>query len=586
MKQDGCFLAALFLLLPPPRLLAAAANVKNPDTFIYAMAGDVDSLDPHWEYDGVSHTAVLQIYETLISYRGASASEYEPRLSLRVPAKTNGLVSPDGRRYKFPIRKGVRFHAGQLLTPEDVRYSVLRFLLAGPETGPGVLLRSAILGTHSLRGTDNQPRADLLPAAERAVRVEGDTVILELNKPFAPLLAVMATFCPIVSKEWVVTHGGWDGTSGTWQKHFNPAKQDSYLYDHANGTGPFLLERWDKNTKQVVLIRNDRYWKQPPNLKRIVLRNIPEFSSRRLLLAAGDVDAAFVERPFLPQLQGVDGLRIEDMAPLFEVNNAFIFGLHVDAAGNPYIGSGKLDGKGIPPDFFADPDVRRGFAHAFDYAAYLRDGYKNRGTRSRGPIPLGVWGRNPEQPVSAYDLAQAAAHFRKAFGGQVWDKGFTLTVAYLEGRTDRELACSILKKGLETINPKFKLELRGILWSTYLSHFQAGKIPLVNTRWAMDFPDPHNSVYPFMHSSGRFAKVTGYRNPEADRLLDNAVGETDSKMRLEMYEELQKIAEKDLPAIFTVDTYFLRVSRSWVKGWDYNPVQMYSNFYPLSKRAQ
>lgn len=200
MKWGGRLLVAVVLFLPP-RPVAASANVKNPDTFIYAMAGDVDSLDPHWEYDGVSHTAVLQIYETLISYRGPSAFEYEPRLSLRVPSKTNGLVSPDGRRYKFPIRKDVRFHDEKLLTPEDVRYSVMRFLLAGPETGPGVLLRAAILGTHSLRRTDNQPQADLIHAAESAVRVEGNSVILELNKPFAPLLAVMATFCPIVSPD-------------------------------------------------------------------------------------------------------------------------------------------------------------------------------------------------------------------------------------------------------------------------------------------------------------------------------------------------------------------------------------------------
>jgi len=36
----------------------ASAAVKNPDTFIFAIAGDVDSLDPMWQYDGVSNTVV------------------------------------------------------------------------------------------------------------------------------------------------------------------------------------------------------------------------------------------------------------------------------------------------------------------------------------------------------------------------------------------------------------------------------------------------------------------------------------------------------------------------------------------------
>ncbi len=563
--------------------VSALAQVKNPDTFVYAISGDVDSLDPHWEYDGVSQEVQYQVYETLIFYRGSSLEEFEPLLSSVVPGRANGLISPDGLRYSFPIRKGVRFHDASPLTPEDVKYSLMRFLLTDRASGPSFLLLEPLLGASSLSGPNGKPKAGIFKEADQAVRVEGGAVVLRLKKPYAPLLSVLAAFCPIASKSWTAAHGGWDGRQETWTRFHNPAKEATPLYEQANGTGPFRLERWDKENKQVILARNEGYWRKPPALKRVVFRTVGEAATKKLLLAAGDADAVMLERPFLPQVSDLPGVTVEDDLPLLEAHNAFVMNFRINVEANPYVGSGKLDGKGIPHNFFADVNVRKALAHAFDAEAYIQGGYRGKGERARGPIPKGVFGHNPRQPVYEHDPRKAEAFFKKAFGGRVWEEGFFFAITYMEGRSDRQLACQILKTNVEALNPRFKMEVRGIQWSTWLSAFSAGKLPMANARWHLDFPDPHNAVFPFLHSQGYYAKVQGYSNPRADKAIEEARQEQDREKRRALYHELQAIAYAEVPQIYTLDTYHFRVMRSWVKGWTYNPIIMYGYLYPVYK---
>lgn len=558
----------------------AAPPIPNTDTFVYAMAGDIDTLDPHWQYDWVSNTAILQVYEPLVFFDGTDVSKLVPLLSEKVPGKGNGLISPDGLSYTFPIRKGVVFHDGTPLTPEDVRYSLMRLLLLDRTGGPSAMLLDPVLGVFSTRDKEGKVRPGLWKAATRAVQVHDGSVVLRLQKPFQPLLQILAGF-GIVSKSWTAADGGWDGSERTWEKYNNPAKQDTPLYERANGTGPFVLDRWDRKERQLVLGRNERYWRGPARLKHLVFKTIGEFGTRKLLLQAGDVDAAFIERQYLPQVASLDGLVVEDDAPLLEVHNAFVMNFQVKTAVSPYAGSGRLDGAGIPSDFFSDIDVRRGFAHAFDYEAYLNDGYRGRGSRARGPIPKGTFGYDPGAPLTPFDLRKAEEHFRKAFKGKLWNEGFRIAVVYQNDRADRQLACQILKNGIEAVNPRFKVELVGILWSTYLSQFMAGSIPIVNTRWAGDYPDPHAFAYPLMHSTARWNRVTGYKNSRADSLIEAAAKESDSARRQALYSELQRIASQDLPIIFTLDANFLRLRRSWVKDWPYNP--LVSSFYTVYK---
>jgi peptide/nickel transport system substrate-binding protein len=580
---------ALAAILFPGFLQAASSPVNNPESLFYAIIGEVDSLDPHWHYDAISQAISNQIYETLLFPKGTSVETLEPLISEAVPSRSNGLISPDALSYSFPIRTGVKFHDGSLLTPEDARYSVMRFLLTDRASGPSFLLLEPLLGKPSLAGPDQTAatlRESIYEEVDQAVQIEGRNLVLRLKKPYAPLLSILSAFCPIVSKTWTARNGGWDGRQETWLKFYDPPKQKAALFERANGSGPFKLERWDRTGRQLILSRHENYWRGQAQLKRLVFRTVSEPSTRKLLIEAGDADALMMERQFLPQVQGIAGVNVEDGLPFLETHNVFVMNFRIKPQPNPYIGSGKLDGNGIPADFFSDIDVRKGFAHAFNYEAYIRDGYRGKGERARGPIPKGVFGYNPTQKVREFSQQKAEEHFRKALGGKVWERGLHFSLTYMEGRADRQLACQILKAGVEAINPRFKIDVRGIQGSTWLDAYAAGKLPMTNARWHLDFPDPDNPVTAFLHSSGYYAKAQGYSNPEADRLIEEARLEQDPKKRSALYAHLQAIAYDDVAQIYTLDTYFFQVTRSWVKGWSYNPITLYGYLYPVYKSSK
>ena len=224
--------------------------MKNPDTLTYVTISDLDSLDPAWSYDSASRLIILNVYEYLVEYKGSSTEELEPFIATQVPSQSNGLISPDGLTYTFPIRQGVKFQDGTPLTPEDVKYSLMRFLLQDRVGGPSPLLLEPILGYPATRDESGALTEKTFQDADQRILVEGNNVFIRLPKPYAPLLAILANWAPMVSKQWAVENGDWDGTDATWGDYNSPQKESSYFFEHMNGTGPFMLERWIRRTRK------------------------------------------------------------------------------------------------------------------------------------------------------------------------------------------------------------------------------------------------------------------------------------------------------------------------------------------------
>lgn len=568
-------LAVLLALSCGPNARAAG----DPAVLDYALASDVDTLDPHWGYDAVSLFVVDQVYETLIDFKGESLDAFEPRLATVVPSLENGFLSKDGLTYAFPLRVGAKFHDGSTLSAADVKYSLMRFLLLDREGGPSNLLLYALIG---VRSTSELPPDQIFDLADKAISTEGGSVVLRLRKPFAPLMGILANFAHIVSKGFVEKGGGWDGRKDSWVKHRNPAKEKAALYARANGTGPFLLESWDRAGKRIALVRNDAYWRKPASLARVNLIALSNSLERRKRLAEGLVDAAFVERRYLDQFQGLPGVVVTDGLPALEAQNTVLFNHRIETKENPWIGSGRL-GAGVPPDFFADVEVRKAFAFAFDYDAFIIEGYRSKAIQARGPIPAVLFGYNERQKPWPFSPYQAEGAFKRARNGEVWEKGFSLSVAYTEGNSERRIACRLLKEGVEKINPKFRVECRALPASKLLDELRAGRLPALIYRWILDYPDPHNAVEPYLHSRGYFASLLGYSNPRADAMIEAAAAETDPAKRKALYRELQALAIFDAPAIFTADSYNIVVRRDKVQGWLYHPIQPYGTLYEVIK---
>ena len=568
---------------------SGSTALKNPETYTYLTISNLDSLDPAWSYDTASHVVILNVYEPLLKYKGSSTEELEPVIASQVPSESNGLISPDGLTYTFPIRNGIKFQNGTPLTPEDVKYSLMRFLLQDRAGGPSSLLLEPILGYANTRDESGKIMEKAFHDADKRIQVQEDHLVIQLPKPYAPLLTILANWAPAISKQWAIQHGGWDGTAANWGRYNNPQKESSYFFEHTNGTGPFMLERWDKKSQEIVLVRNENYWQTPAKLKRVIIKGVNEFTTRKLMLSAGDADTVYVERSQLSQVRGLPGVEIIDDLPTIEMNPAVFFTFHVNPVGNPHIGSGKLDGEGIPPEFFSDVDVRKGFAYALDYQVFIRDVYQGKGTQATGCIPKTLPGHDPNAPRYTHDLEKAEEHFKRAWGGKVWERGFHFTLTYNQGNIARQTLCQILKVNVEKLNPKFKIDTRPVQWSTYLDASEKKMLPMFTLGWQADFPDAHNFVFPFLHSRGNYPNQQGYKNPEIDRLIEQAISETNLEKRKELYSKILALAYQDVPHLVLLDKLDPRVQRTWVKGWYHNPVfpdsPRGSDFYPIYKEA-
>ncbi|WP_428897447.1 peptide/nickel transport system substrate-binding protein [Parelusimicrobium proximum] len=573
MKKILILITALFIL--------ACAKTDDKETIFFAHKGEMQSLDPVYPYDGVSQGLILNVYDTLIKFKGSSMSEYEPSIAVEVPSVENGGISEDGRVYTFKIRKDVKFHNGYELTPEDVRYSILRFMLSDRAGGPSNLLLEPILGVSSTRSRDGY--SVTFKEAAEAVKTDGDNVVITLKRPFAPFLSIMARWSYVMSKKWASEIGEWDGAEATWQQFNNRDKNESKMFDRMNGTGPFKLIKWDIAAKRLQLASNEEYFLGAPKIKNIFMLSVNEPSTMRLMLESGDVDLAELSEKFASQMKDKAGIVIEDNLPRLKTDPVIFFTLDINTTANPDIGSGKLDGKGIPADFFKDKNLRKAFAHSFDYEAYLKESLEGRGEIAVGPIPPGLTGYDAKAKGYRFDLKKAEDYFKKAYGGEVWEKGFQFAVTYNTGGDVRQIAAEILKRNVESINPKFKIELRGVNWAAFLERTDGRKMPVWIRGWIADYADAHNFMFPFLHSKGRYALSQGYANAELDKLIERAVSETDESKRAALYAKVQAIAHEESVQLYTAHPTFLWARKETLKGFTDNPVFMGIYFYPLYK---
>jgi peptide/nickel transport system substrate-binding protein len=540
---------------------------KNPSGFVQMMTGDIDSLDPAWGYDTPSAEQLQYIYETLLFYDREETDQFVPVLA------TEWEFDSESLSYRFKIRDGVKFHEGGDLTPEDVEYSFERTMVQDRSDGPVWMLYQALLGLHGSRDEDGSIQV-AFDQIDSAVEVDGDWVVLHLVAPAYPTLAIYQILCgtwaSIVDKEWCVANGEWDGTEATWQDYNNPLKVDSHLYSHANGTGPWKLEEWEP-TVQIKLVRNDDYWREPAAFETVTTKFVEEWTARKAALLAGDADLVHVPGSDIGELEGIADLNVYQGLPELTVDT-FFFDFNI-AGDSEYVGSGALDGNGIPMDFFSDMDVRKGFNYAFDWDTYIDDVWMGEATQTGSPIVEGLPCYNPDTPMYSYDLGKAEEHLKLAWGGQVWEKGFKFTLPYSLGNLPRETACKILAEDLAAVNSKFQVSIQPILGGTYFDKiFGAGDMPMFQLGWAADYPHPNNFALPFMASYGIWPDLQGYGDPELDELIEGAFNELDPAVQQDMYYAIQERYYEDAPGIILSQPLGRRYFTRYIDGFYFNPM--------------
>jgi peptide/nickel transport system substrate-binding protein len=576
-----CVLTMLGVTVP-----TLAQPIKNPDALVIVRISSPDSLDPAWADDIYSREPIAyMVYEPLIFFDGGSTSRYVPMLATNVPSVQDGTISKDLRTYTFHIRKGVKFHDGSMMTPDDIKYSIMRFALIDRDGGGSWIVLTPLIGRDGTRDSNGKLIATVFDEMNRAIQVRGDDLVFTLKEPYSGFLSIMASFSLAHSKAAVVRAGGWDGTKTTLAKYNNPSSPNKMeLFEKDAGTGPFQLMSWNRSINQIVLERWGAYWRPAAKLRQLVFKVVEDWPARRLMLTTGDADIIEAGYADLPSIRGAAGVHVVENVPVLSTQS-FFMNMKINPDGNPDIGSGKLDGSGIPPDFFSDIHVRRAVAYAFDYGTYWQTAWTGKMTPGNGPVPVGLLGYDVRNKWYQTDRTRATAEFKEAWGGQVWDKGFKFTETFNAGNPHRIIGTRILKESLEALNPKFKVDIRALPGPSYFPNVAARKGTLYWLGFFVDFADPDDFVAAYMHTGTNYAPQYGYSNSSLDRLIEQARTETMEAKRADLYRRIQKVAYEDVPVVYLGYGTVPVVFRTWVQGWYTNA--MYSlqwYYYPITKQ--
>lgn len=598
---------------------------KDPETYTVMSFGDPSELDPHYNYETAGGGQLFNIYEGLVSFEGKDPTKFKAVLAEAIPEPTP--TDDGGVEYVWNIKKDVKFHEGQPMTPEDVAYSFWRVLLMSDPNTPGFLMTEPFFKvldaaelvdpSGALDGDaetlKTQPAAQLAAACEKVKAAitfdnEAGTVTMKLAQPWGPFIATIAQrWASVINKEWAIANKAWDGDCATWQNSYGIPSESLPLRAVTNGTGPYKLDHWTPQ-EEVVLVAFDGYWGEAPVIKRVVTKNVTEFGTRFAALQAGDADRITPGSPAdWAQLDTLvreecnpetgeckevnpDGI-LRVIKPLLSLSRTDIGMNQNIAEGSPFVGSGLLDGEGIPLNFFSDVHIRKAFNYCFDYETYIQDVQFGEATKSLALTLPGQAGYDGT-PVYEYDLAKCEEEFKlaelkdaegnpytDADGNPttVWDAGFYMQLGYNVGNTARQALAEILAENLQQVNQNFLVNPVALPWATYLRVVRVKQIPLGVAGWQEDIHDPHNWYVPYILTTyGSRFNIAPELIEKYQPLIDQGAKETDFDKRAEIYSELNQMIYEDAPyiilSVLNNRSYEQLYMNGWMGGTSQNPL--------------
>jgi peptide/nickel transport system substrate-binding protein len=230
-------------------VLAFAAVPASAQTLRYANQGDLKSLDPYTLKETTTIAHHGHVYEGLV------ARDKDLKI---IPALAESWETPEPTRWRFHLRKGVKFHNGDPFTADDVLFSAERVRAKGSNFLTNV------------------------PADAKFTKIDDFTVDVTLDSP-NPILISQWDGWYIMDKKWCTDNNAVAPTPAS-------ATTPSYASLNANGTGPFMVESHQPGVKTVFKV-NPNWWRKPEhNLKEIIFTPIGSDATRVAALLSGEVD--------------------------------------------------------------------------------------------------------------------------------------------------------------------------------------------------------------------------------------------------------------------------------------------------------
>ena len=493
--------AGLFLLFPH-RLPRAEMG----STLRARLNADIASSDPGMKRDANTDAVLLHVVEGLVAAR--EDGTVGPMLA------RSWTISPDGKTYRFQLRRGIRFHNGAPLTSADVKWSLDRYLAHGSQwrcksdlSAKGI---AQVLAVHT-------------PSL--------DVVEIVLDRP-APMF--LTTLTRLDCGGTGITHRDSVGSDGTWR--------------YPIGTGPFRWGEW-RHSEYIDLVKFPGYQSLPgaPDgigggkralVDKIRFSVIPDGSAASAALLRNSLDVLDALAPNeLGNIQGSSGIKLESALS----SDFYVIMLQ---SGDPVLHDARL---------------RRALSLSLDVAALTRVVTHGTAMPDSSPVTAVSPFYGPvERPLVQRNLPLARALVKASgYNGE--------PIQLMTSHSPPEMYDAAILVQAMARDAGINIEIVSLDWATQLSRYSSGSYQATIFGFSARL-DP-SLMFGMLIGDRKADPRKVWNSPQAIALLHQSVVTGDRQARQAVFDELDTAFRRDVPAIILYNTRRVTGLRSGVTGY-------------------
>jgi peptide/nickel transport system substrate-binding protein len=439
------------------------------------------------------------VFEPLMAY------DYD-EVKLKPLLAKSYQVSDDGLEITYILRDDIHFSDGVPITADDVIFTYQTLI------NPKI---------------DAQTVAQSFVDVDRIERIDDKTVKFFMKQPY--FLALEATSL------WNV---------GVYPKHiydFKDPQEFNKRVSNPIGSGPYIFEKWDTGDK-AVFRRNENYWdsSHKPKIKKVIYKFIVNDNARLQALGSGDADI-IIPAP-------------EQYAELIK-DKDFTKNLKCLAYWNPgspffYIGWNE------DTLFFSDRRIRLAMTEMLDRKSLIKHLLKGSGQEITGPYQILCRENDPNIQPWPYDPNKAAqlldeAGWKDSDGDGVRDKNgipFRFKFSYAADNGIYQNIANIFKDSAARVGVEIIAD--PIEWSVLITRLNERKFESTIMGWGGAIVEDHYQIFHSSQIGNRGSNYFGFKNAEADELLEQIRQTLDDEKRIELSRNLHSLVHYEQPYTF------------------------------------
>ncbi len=493
MKTPFPFGRRIVLALPALALACALVS-SEAKTLRWASQGDILTLDPHAQNEGLNNSWIDHIYEPLVTRDKKMAVE---------PALATSWTQINPTTTRFKLRSKVTFHDGAPFDADDVVFSINRAMEKTSD------FKAYVQGIKEVK------------------KVDAMTVDIITDGP-TPTLLDQLTMLRIMSKPWAAKFN-------VQRPQDFKNKEETYSVRNANGTGPYVLRSREPDVK-TVLVANSNWWgKLDGDINEVVYTPIKSNATRVSALLTGEVDLVLD-----PPVQDVPRLKQNGELKVVEGNETRTVFLNFDLARDELL----YGSKGKNP--FKDVRVRQAMLYAIDINAINKQVMRGLSLPTMSMIAPQVRGYSKEvEKRPPVDIDRA----KKLMADAGFAKGFDVTFDCPNNRYINDEAICVAVAGM-LAKIDIRVKVNAMPRALFFPKVQNMDSSMFLYGWGVPTFDSLYTLQEVMHTKGSGAdgqaNYTGYSNAKFDAIVDKLKTETDPAKRTMLTRDALLIHQADV----------------------------------------